>query len=824
MMINHRGNYFHRVLCLSTVIILLTSVRLGRIPASAADEIVKIGVYENAPKIFIAESGQPAGIFIDVIEDIAKSEGWNLHYVPGTWGEGLDRLEKGEIDLMPDVAYSADRERIFAYHKVPVLTSWYRVYARKGSGIQTILDLDGKRISVLERSVQREAFVRLSEGFGLTTTIISVPDYRSIFEMVERNEADAAITNRFYGLMHAKKFGLKDTPVIFHPSDLFFAAPKGTHQKLLNAIDAHLAVLKRDPLSIYYQSLKRWSFEDGRFEFPVWLQLLGAFLILAALLSVAGSFVLKRQVNSRTRALRQSEEQFRLIMGSIVDLVAVLDLDGRRLYSSPSYQGILGDPAKLRGSSSFDEVHPEDRARVKQAFYETVRTGVGQRLEYRLIDREGHARCIESEGSVIRDPQGRVSQVVIVSRDITERKKIGERLAKSEQRYRELVEQANSIILRWTSDGQLTFLNEFGQRFFGYSAEEILGRHVIGTIVPTTESNGRDLRQLMEQICADPKAFEQNVNENIRRNGERVWVSWTNRIVPDAEGRVAEILSVGTDITERRRAEEQIHRLHEDLQRHAAELERRVAERTAELAVARDHAEEADRLKSAFLATMSHELRTPLNSIIGFTGILLMGLVGPLTHEQEKQLTMVQDSAHHLLELINDVLDISKIEAGQLELARDPFDMRTTIQKSIEKITPLAEQKGLAVTTVIAPLVGQVVGDRRRTEQILINLLSNAVKFTERGGVRVESQVEDGWLVTRVIDSGIGIRPEDLDTLFKPFRQVDAGITRRYEGTGLGLSICKRLVESMGGRIRVESEWGRGSRFVFTLPLERTPT
>ena len=534
-----------------------------------------------------------------------------------------------------------------------------------------------------------------------------------------------------------------------------------------------------------------------------------------------------------------------------------------------------------------------------------------------------------------------------IVRDITRRKKTGERLAESERKYRDLVEQANSIILRWTSDGRITFLNEFGQRFFGYSAEEIVGRHVVGTIVPPTESNGRDLRQLLEQIGADPKAFELNVNENMRRNGERVWISWTNRIVPDPQGQVTEILSVGTDITERKRAEEaaarerafsdeiinslpgifymhddegklvrwnkqgeevtgyppeelfgmhlldfvpeahkqhilanvqtvlargegsteapllakdgkqipyfftgrrvtlndrqyllgvgvdiserkraeeEIRRLHNDLQRHAAELERRVTERTAELAVALDHAEESDRLKSAFLATMSHELRTPLNSIIGFTGILLMGLVGPLTSEQEKQLTMVQESARHLLELINDVLDISKIEAGQIELAREPFDMQTSIRKSLEKIAPLADKRGLALTAVITPQVGQIVGDRRRVEQILINLLSNAVKFTERGEVRVESQVEDRWLVTRVIDTGIGIRPRDLDTIFKPFRQVDTGITRQYEGTGLGLSICKRLVEAMGGRIQVESEWGKGSRFAFALPLERTPS
>ena len=265
----------------------------------------------------------------------------------------------------------------------------------------------------------------------------------------------------------------------------------------------------------------------------------------------------------------------------------------------------------------------------------------------------------------------------------------------SEQEYRELVMLANSIILRWSHDGRITFLNEFGQRFFGYTEAEIVGRHVVGTIVPESESTGRNLQPLMDEICADPRKFERNINENMRRNGERVWIDWTNKVVLDDQGQVKEILSIGSDITARKHAEEEVRRLNDELRRHAEILEQRVAERTKELAAAMERAQAADRIKSAFLATMSHELRTPLNSIIGFTGILLQGLAGPLNPEQQKQMTMVQSSARHLLALINDVLDISKIEAGQLTLSIASFDLRPSIEKMVKLVSPLAEKKGI---------------------------------------------------------------------------------------------------------------------------------
>jgi PAS domain S-box-containing protein len=818
---NHRHTACHRRFLSSLLISGLSflSFLFFYLPSvNADDRIVTIGVYENAPKVFMSESGNPSGIFIDIIEYIAQIEGWRLKYISGTWADGLDRLKKREIDLMPDVAFTTDRDKIYAFHKVPVLSSWFEVYAPKGSNIQSILDLNETRILVLERSVQEEAFIRLGKGFGINFTLISVPDYKTMFEMIARGEADAAITNRFYGMMHAKKFGLEDTAVVFEPSDLFFAASKKDPKQLLATIDLHLLDLKKDPQSIYYSSLKRWTSEEIQFKLPAWVQPLGVVVGVILIMSLVGGVVLNHQVNARTRALRASE-----------------------------------------------------------------------------------------------------------------------------QKYRELVMLANSIILRWSSDGRITFLNEFGQRFFGYTEAEVLGRHVIGTIVPDSESTGRDLSPLMEQICADPQKFERNINENIRRNGERVWVDWTNKVVLDDQGQIKEILSIGSDITDRKHAEEQVRRLNDALRQHADILEERIKERTAELQAvnveqrtifdsanvgivlmrdrmivncnrkmdeifgygsgelagksmrlwypneaayaiggnlvysqmskgemqrreqqlvrkngalfwarlsgkafdknnankgavviveditnerevaenlkkALEKAQAADRIKSAFLATMSHELRTPLNSIIGFTGIMLQGLAGPLNQEQRKQMSMVQTSSRHLLALINDVLDISKIEAGQLEISISSFELKPSIEKMAKLVSPLAEKKGLDLRLDIADDVETVITDQRRLEQVILNLLNNAVKFTEKGHVLIGCRNETDQYMLSVTDTGIGIRKEEIPKLFQPFHQIDTGLTRKHEGTGLGLSICRKLLDLMGGTISVESLWGQGSTFVIRLP------
>jgi len=767
---------------------------------------------------------------------------------------------------------------------------------------------------------------------------------------------------------------------------------------------------------------------------------------------------------ARDEARRQAEQTLRNEMSfsdtmieSMPGIVYFYDVDGRFLRWNRNFESVSGysrdEVARMHPRDFFTEV---DKPRVEQSVAEVFATGESS-LEASFVSKDGTStRYFFTGRHVVFDGK---SCLVGVGIDISDRKRAEEGLAESERRYRELVENANSIILRWNADGRITFLNEFGQRFFGWSAAEIVGKHIADTIVPPIESGGRDLRQMVDDIRAAPEAFEQNINENVRRNGERIWVAWTNRVVRDSEGRLVELLGVGTDVTQRRRAEMALreaelrfHTLFEqtpvgifvvdpetqaivecnqqgarqlgytveeisalrlpdidatetsgepaehlartvregrdqfetrhrtksgeirdvfvsarllelsgrgvihcvcvdvtdrvraeakvrESEAHLAEAQRIAKMGSWELDIARNRltwsdqiyemfgipasqfqasyeaffqfvhpedrdrvqaaqqaavagvsrldvehrivlldgtekmvhelanlktddtgaprflsgtvhditdrmrmeaerekrirAEAADRIKSAFLATMSHELRTPLNSIIGFTGIVLQGLAGPLTAEQTKQLGMVRGSARHLLDLINDVLDISKIEAGQLEVRSEAFELPASIERVVAMVRPLAEKKGLAVTTNVAPDLREVLSDQRRVEQILLNLLNNAIKFTERGGVTLTAEYVAAHRTSPesppvaavrlcVADTGPGIKPVDLGTLFQPFRQLDTGLSRQHEGTGLGLAISRRLTELLGGQISAASEWQHGSAFTVILPLRNT--
>lgn len=705
-----------------------------------AERRVRVGLYENSPKVGIGDTGKPEGIFIDLIEAIAEAEGWSLEYVPGTWNEGLGRLAAGEIDLMLDVALTPEREQEFAFHREPVLSSWNQVYARRGSGIRSLPDLDGRRVAVLEGSVQQDLFRQMVESFGFGVTLVPFPDLAAAFVAVAEGRADAVVTNRFYGARHAPAAGLEDTAVIFAPARLYFAAPKSGDPALLHAIDRRLVAYKADSTSVYYESMRRWTTDEVRPALPRWLSF--ALLGGAALLAIATSWLilLRRQVSARTAIIRHRNEQLAIFNRTLRATGSSLDL---RIVLEEATRGAL----ELTGCD-YGMVCVRDPQ--FEQFRVAVRVhGVGLSDVGTDIGPLGEATCPE------------IAEIVAM----------GKRPAVLRVRATDTAPDCNGVhdeALRWTARFPLEAQGiTMGLLcLFSRNSEAPVPRHV----------------DLVEELCVPVALAMENA------------------------------------------------RLYEQAREHADELEERVAERTRELADATHAAESADRLKSAFLATMSHELRTPLNSIIGFTGIVSQELAGPLNDEQKKQLGMVRESAKHLLALINDVLDISKIEAGELVVASESFDLPASIRKVAGIVGPLAEKKGLALSVEVSEGVGNMVGDSRRVEQVLLNLLGNALKFTEAGSVALtvepvterlgeDSDASGRAVRLRVSDTGIGIKPEEMSQLFRPFRQIDSTISRKHEGTGLGLAICRRLVALMGGRITADSRWGEGSVFTVVLPL-----
>lgn len=698
---------------------------------------MRVGVYENSPKVGLGADGKPEGIFVDLLEAIAREEGWRLQWVPGTWSEGLARLSAGEIDLMPDVAFTPERDRELAFHREPVLSSWNQVYARRRSGIRSLPDLEGKRVAVLEGSVQDDLFRQMVAAFGFGVTLVPAPDFGSAFRAVAEGRADAAVTNRFYGARHAAAAGLEDTAIVFAPTRLFYAAPLGGDPARLAAIDRHLLAFKGDPGSVYYDALRRWTTEELRPAVPRWLaaaSVAGAALLLAA---GAGLVLLRREIAARAGVIRRQDEQLAVVNRTLRATGSSLDL---RTVLAEATRGAL----ELTGCDS----------------------GVLYVLDPELGRFRPGVRVPDAGGDGPGAPLD----------------------AEAAERLQALASAGRPSVLPAGAKGTVAPPGQAPDPSVGWHAHFPLETQdrIVGLLSLSSRRSAAPARRgvrLVQELCVPVALAMENA------------------------------------------------RLYEEARGHAAELERRVAERTSELAEAKHAAEAADRIKSTFLATMSHELRTPLNSIIGFTGIVSQGLAGPLNEEQKKQLGMVRESAQHLLALINDVLDISKIEAGQLAVDAEPFDLPAVVRKVAAIVGPLAEKKGLSLTVEVREGVAGMVGDARRVQQILLNLLGNAVKFTESGSVSLtvelvqapgpgEAAGPGAAVRLRVADTGIGIREEDMAELFRPFRQVGSAASRRNEGTGLGLAICSRLAALMGGRVEAASRFREGSVFTLVLPLE----
>ncbi len=501
-------------------------------------------------------------------------------------------------------------------------------------------------------------------------------------------------------------------------------------------------------------------------------------------------------------ALQLAEERYRRIFESAVEGIYLISTEG-------TYFSINASLARICGYNSPEAMLEQLRDPQYQLYVDlkqraqflarVAKQGMVYGFESQIRRQDGSIIWISESAHVISKVGGKATLYQGMIQDITERKQIEETLRASEAQYRHLVQTANSIILRWDVGARIKFLNEYGQRFFGFLETEIIGKSLLGTIVPDSEETRYSLQTMIADIAHHPDLYVFTEDECIRRNGEKVWIRWSNKPLLDQKGRLKEILAIGTDATERKQTEERLHR-------------------------AKEAAEVASQAKSQFLANVSHELRTPLNIILGFTQLLARDPA--INPEQKEQIRIIERSGEQLLGLITDILELSTIESGQIPLRPVQFDLHHLLATSEHMLQLKASARGVKLSVSRSAQVPRwVETDQSKLQQILLTCVEQIILLTQVGQVQlrvdageIQARQEGGvdhkhpsldpkiqTLQVEILSSDLGVSAVALERMFDGFVLSEMGRQSRL-GSGLGLSISGQYIALMGGQAEVHQQ------------------
>ncbi len=761
---------------------------------------IRLGVDPAWPPFeFIDEQGRYRGIGADVIVLLNTMLETTMTPVPGLdWREVMDQARKHEVDVLPAVRATAER-REFLHFTQPYFVYPYVIFVHKNTRFVTSLaDLSGKRVAV-EQAYATEDLLRRHHPELVLRTYANTSE---ALYALSRGEVSAYVGNLNATSWVMDGLGMTDIKVAA-PTPYSFEQSIGIRKDwpqlvaILNKAIEHVSPQQWQAIKSRWFAV-RFEYTEAVDRRALWRAVL---LTIAVALPIL-LFVLwwnrrlQREICRREKteaALRTSDARYEQAIGAVKESVWDWDTETGERYFSPRLFHDLGyddDAVPTTNQAWVELIHPDDRKKRVQALAEHEADDPGREtsmvLDYRVRRHDGSYAIIRAEGRAVSwDASRRVLRRMGTLRDITDLKAAEEQLRESEKQLKTILNAIPLSVVVVSLEGEILMANPHAEREIESTSQPLVGRN-------------------MQELYLDPTARDSVMaalsEQGQLLNREMVFRTDTGKLLEGLlsimlikMGRQTVSLGILVNLTER------------------MQMER-------DLAAARDLAERANRSKSEFLANMSHELRTPLNAIIGFTGVIKDGMAGPVNEEQSKQLGMVYGSARHLLALINDILDLSKVEAGRVDIVTERFLLAPFLEEIHALMKPLASAKGLALRWE-SGCVDSLVTDRGKLRQVLVNLLGNAIKFTEAGSVTLSCRQADGEVFIEVTDTGIGIARADQARIFNTFEQADTRSEREYEGTGLGLAICRRFVEMLGGSISVVcSAPGEGSTFCICLP------
>ena len=786
---------------------------------------IKMGVHQNRPLLFQDHDGGTKGIFADILAYIADEEDWNIEYVHASWSQGLQNLKSADIDILGPIAYSQERKNDYDFTYENVLTNWGQIYVNKYSKIESILDLNGQKIAVLQNDVYFLNLRRLVKQFGINCRFIEAFEYEDVLKLVEIGKCKAGLVNYFYGHQFERDYDIHKSAIILSPQKIHFAVPKGKNNAIIDALDRNLGALKIDSGSIYYQSLSKWIGVESKSPSITWLLWISAGAILLFLIFLFLNVVLRAKVRKRTwelniknqalleeiehrkqaeYALQENEKEYRSVFENTGTATVLVEEDMTISKINAKTEELAGcSKADIEGKMKIiDFVADEDRERMIR-YHQGRRKQDGEypsEYTFKIVDQHNDTRNVFVQTSMIPGTKRSIASII----DITSRVQAETALRRSEEKYRNILENIEDGYFELDLDGKLIFFNNSLCKITGHSREELMGVNPGRCSNPETAEK---LFQVFNQISRTDKPLILADLEIDLKEGAVITVDISATPIKTPDNQTVGFRGLMRDVSERKRAEKERQKLEKKLQ-------------------------QAQKMKAigTLAGGVAHDLNNILSGIVSYPDLLLMDL--PKDSHLYEPIQAIKESGKKAAAIVQDLLTLARRGVSISEVLNLNDIIAEYLDSpqfaKLKSFHPLVE-----IQTHLDSALLNIKGSPVHLSKTVMNLVSNAAEAMPAGGtvlIEAENQyidkpirgyddVEEGdYVVLTVSDTGMGIHPDEIGKIFEPF------YTKKVmgrSGTGLGMAVVWGTVKDHKGYIHVESGMGSGTVFKLYFPVTR---